>query len=190
MKKNIGAKLGVYPTPVVVVGTYDSNNKPNLATLAWAGICCSEPPQVQISVRKSRHTHAAIVQRKAFSVNIPSKKYLQETDYVGLVSGKDVDKFEVTGLTPVRGEILDVPLVLEFPISMECRLVHTLELGSHDMFVGEIVSCWVESDALHDTGRLDPKKIDPLTFMPSGEYYGIADFLAPSHSTGKKLASK
>ena len=187
MKKNIGAKLGIYPTPVVVVGTYDENDKPNLVTLAWAGICCSEPPSVQVSIRKSRYSHAAILARKVFSVCVPSRKYLVETDYIGIVSGKDVDKFDATGLTPLRGETLGVPLVMEFPISMECRLTHTLELGSHDLFVGEIVACWVEDQVLLPTGRLDAQKIDPMAFMPGGEYFGISDFLAPAHSTGKKL---
>ncbi len=190
MKKNIGPKLGIYPTPVVVVGTYDHNDVPNLVTLAWAGICCSEPPSVQISIRKSRYSHRAITERKMFSVNLPSAKYLTETDYCGLVSGKEIDKFEVTGLTPVRGESLDVPLVLEFPISMECRLTHTLELGSHDLFVGQIVSCWAEDTLLHETGKLDPKRVDPITFMPSGEYFGIGALLAQSHSLGKKLIAK
>ncbi|MDR1376248.1 MAG: flavin reductase family protein, partial [Synergistaceae bacterium] len=169
MKKNIGAELGIYPTPIVVVGTYDKDDKPNIATLAWTGICCSEPPSVQVSIRKSRHTHAAIVERKVFSVNVPSVKYIAEADYAGIVSGKDTDKFQVTKLTPARGELLDVPLVAEFPISMECRLTHTLELGSHDLFVGEIVACWVAEEALRN-GRPDPKKVDPLAFAPSGGY--------------------
>ncbi|MDR2179173.1 MAG: flavin reductase family protein [Synergistaceae bacterium] len=186
MKKNIGAALGIYPTPVVVVGTYDKNGKPNISTLAWTGICCSEPPSVQVSIRKSRYTHEAILERKVFSVNVPSTQYLVETDYVGIVSGRDVDKFQVTKLTPVRGESLDVPLVGEFPISMECRLTHTVELGSHDLFVGQIISCWIAEEALRN-GKTDPKAIDPLTFVPSGGYFGLSDLLANSFNAGKKL---
>jgi flavin reductase (DIM6/NTAB) family NADH-FMN oxidoreductase RutF len=189
LKKNIGAELGIYPTPVVVVGTYDKSDKPNIATLAWTGVCCSEPPSVQISIRKSRHTHAAILERKVFSVNIPSAKYAAETDYVGIVSGKDVDKFKVAKLTPVRGEFLDVPLVAEFPVSMECRLTHTLELGSHDLFVGEIVSCWIAEEALQN-GKPDSKKIDPLAFTLDGGYFGLSDLLAHGFSAGKKLMEK
>jgi flavin reductase (DIM6/NTAB) family NADH-FMN oxidoreductase RutF len=161
-----------------------------MATLAWAGICCSEPPSVQVSIRKSRHTHGAIVEHKVFSVNVPSTRYLVETDYVGIVSGRDVDKFQVTKLTSVRGEFLNVPLVEEFPISMECRLVHTVELGSHDLFVGEIVSCWVAEEALRENGKLDPQKIDPVAFMPSGEYFGFSNFLDNSFNVGKKLIGK
>jgi flavin reductase (DIM6/NTAB) family NADH-FMN oxidoreductase RutF len=190
VKKNIGPKLGIYPTPVVVVGSYDKNDKPNLVTLAWAGICCSEPPSVQVSIRKSRHTHPAIVERKAFSVNVPSAKYVLETDYVGIVSGKDSHKFEVAKLTPVRGELVDAPMVLEFPISMECKLTHTLELGSHDLFVGEIVACWVAEEVLLDSGKLDLKKIDPIAFAPGGEYFRVGEFLSTSHGAGKKLLEK
>ncbi|MDR3230630.1 MAG: flavin reductase family protein [Synergistaceae bacterium] len=189
MKKNLGPKLGIYPTPVVVVGTFDGAGKPNLATLAWTGICCSEPPMVQISVRKSRHTHAAIAAQKVFSVNIPSTKYVAETDYCGIASGRDADKFRVANLTPVRGEVLDVPLVLEFPVSMECRLVHTLELGSHDMFVGEIVATWVEGGIVSET-KVDAQKIDPLAFMLNGEYRGVSDLLALAFNAGKKLIEK
>ncbi|MDR1875908.1 MAG: flavin reductase family protein [Synergistaceae bacterium] len=186
MKKNLGPKLELYPTPVVVAGTFDGEGKPNLATLAWTGVCCSEPPMIQIAVRRSRYTHGAIVERKVFSLNIPSKKYLVETDYCGIVSGRDVDKFETAGLTFVRGEVVDVPLVQEFPVSMECRLFRTVELGSHDMFVGEIVAAWVESDVLHE-GRPDVKKIDPPVFSPDGAYFGIGELLGPSFSVGKKL---
>ena len=190
MKKNIGTELGICPTPVVVVGTYDENDKPNLVTLAWAGVCCSEPPSVQVSIRKSRYTHAAIVARKVFSVNIPSVKHIIETDYVGIVSGKDMDKFDVTKLTPMRAQMIDAPMVAEFPISMECRLVHTLSLGSHDMFVGEIVACWVDDAVLGENGKPDPKKVDPLTFTTSGGYFGLGSFIAGSYNVGRKLLDK
>ena len=187
MKKNIGARLGIYPTPVFVVGTYDRNGKPNLITLAWAGICCSEPASVQISVRKDRYSHAAIVARRAFSVNVPSAKYLAEADYAGMASGRNTDKFKVANLTPVRGDLTDAPMVLEFPLSMECRLTHQLELGSHDLFVGEILVCWAEEEILQSSGRPDPKKVDPLVFIPGSEYFALGNLLSPAYSAGKKL---
>jgi flavin reductase (DIM6/NTAB) family NADH-FMN oxidoreductase RutF len=189
MKKNLGPRLGLYPTPVVVVGTYDDSVKPNLVTLAWAGVCCSEPPSVQISIRKSRHSHAAIAARKVFSVNVPSAGHVRETDYAGIVSGRDHDKFEAANLTPVKGEVLDVPLVKEFPVSMECVLTHTLPLGSHDLFVGRIEACWIEESVLG--GRdVDAKKLDPLAFMLGGEYYALGSFAAPAFSVGKELIVK
>ena len=187
MKKNIGPELEICPTPVVVVGTYDENDKPNLITLAWVGICCSEPPSVQVSIRKSRHSYAAILARKVFSVNVPSARHVIETDYAGIVSGKDADKFDVTKLTPVRGETVDAPLVKEFPVCLECRLTHTLSLGTHDMFVGKIVACWVDDAVLDENGKPDLKKIDPLAYAIGGEYFGLGDFIAFSHEAGNKL---
>ena len=190
MKKNIGPELGICPSPVVLVGTYDENDKPNLITLAWVGICCSDPPAVQVSVRQNRHTHAAIVARKAFSVNVPSVKYVIETDYVGLTSGKRTDKFGATKLTPERCQTIDAPMAAEFPVSMECRLIHTLSLGSHDMFVGEIAACWVDDSLLGVNGKPDHRKVDPLVFTMDGRYFGLGDFIATAHDVGRKLRDK
>jgi flavin reductase (DIM6/NTAB) family NADH-FMN oxidoreductase RutF len=187
LKKNAGARLGLYPTPVVLVGTYDGAGKPNLITLAWAGVCCSEPPSVQVSLRKDRYSHAAIMERKVFSVNVPSKKYLAEADYSGIVSGRNVNKFETAGLTPLQGEAVDAPLVAEFPVSMECRMTHVLELGSHDLFVGQIVACWIEEEALREGGKVDAGKIDPLAYMPGGDYFGLGEFLSAGYTVGRKL---
>jgi flavin reductase (DIM6/NTAB) family NADH-FMN oxidoreductase RutF len=190
MKKNMGPRLGLYPTPVVLVGTYDGAGKPNLITLAWAGVCCSEPPSVQVSLRKERYSHTAIMERKVFSVNIPSKKYLTETDYAGLASGRNANKFETAGLTPLKGEVVDAPLVAEFPVSMECKMTHVLELGSHDLFVGQIVACWLDEEILDGDGKADSAKIDPLAFMPGvpgGKYFGLGDFLSPGYTVGRKL---
>ena len=192
MRKNIGPALGVYPTPVVLVGTYDENGRPNIATLAWVGVCCSEPPSVQISLRKSRHTHKAILERRAFSVNVPSAQYVAETDYCGIASGKNADKFETAALTPIRGELLEVPLVAEFPISMECRLTHTLELGSHDLFVGEILACWADETAIREGNRLDASAIRPLAYMPEfgSQYHELGRALGAGFNAGKTLMKK
>ncbi|MDR2522852.1 MAG: flavin reductase family protein [Synergistaceae bacterium] len=187
MKKNVGRKLGIYPTPVVVVGTYDKDGKPNLITLAWAGICCSEPPSVQISIRRERYSHKAIMERRAFSVNVPSVKYLAETDYAGMASGQNADKFKAANLTSVRGELADAPMVLEFPISMECRLTHCVEVGSHDLFVGEILACWIEEEVLQPSGRPDPQKVAPLVFIPGSEYFALGELLSSAYGPGKKL---
>jgi flavin reductase (DIM6/NTAB) family NADH-FMN oxidoreductase RutF len=190
LRKNIGARLGFYPTPVVLVGTYDEAGKPNLITLAWAGVCCSEPPSVQVSLRKERYSHAAVMERRAFTVNVPSKKYLTEADYSGIVSGRNANKFEAAGLTPLKGETVDAPLVAEFPVSMECKVTHVLELGSHDLFVGQITACWVEEEALRDGGKVHAGKIDPLIYMPGGEYFGLGEFLSAGYTVGRQLIKK
>ena len=116
MKKSIGAKTIIYPTPVLVVGTYDKAGKPNAMTASWGGICCSKPPAIAVSLRKATYTHGNIVQRKAFTINIPSENYVREADFFGIVSGKREDKFSSSGLTAVKSELVDAPYVEEFPL--------------------------------------------------------------------------
>ena len=101
MKKSLGAKTLAYPTPVWVVGSYDSEGKPNIMTVAWGGICCSQPPCVTVSLRKATYSYGNIMARKAYTVSIPSVRYLREADYVGIYSGRHEDKFAETGLTAV-----------------------------------------------------------------------------------------
>lgn len=173
-KKNIGAFTSLYPTPLVLCGTYDAEGRSNLATLAWVGICSNQPPAIQISLRPSRYTYATIVERRAFTVNIPSVNYVGQADFCGMTSGKRVDKFAATRLTPERGQFVDAPLVLEFPVCMECRLLHTFAIGSHDMFVGEIMASWIALDCLEPDGAVNPSKIAPITYAPGdGGYYSI-----------------
>lgn len=187
-KKNLGAVVSLYPTPLVLCGTYDKDGKPNLATIAWTGVCCGTPPAIQVSLRKSRHTHAAIVERRAFTVNIPPTELVGQADFCGIASGRTVDKFGAAGLTPKRGEFVDAPLVGEFPVCMECRLLHVLEIGSHDLFVGEIVASWIAEDCLNDDGSVNPTKIDPVAFSPNdGNYYSTGFSVGRAFHIGKSF---
>src|ERR1039457_6367987 len=104
MKKSLGAKTLIYPTPVFVVGTYDNAGKPNVMTASWGGICCSQPPCVAVSLRRATSSHGNIVERGAFTISIPSEKYVKEVDYFGLVSGQSMDKFAATKLTAVKSK--------------------------------------------------------------------------------------
>src|SRR5512140_566968 len=104
MKKSLGAKTLVYPTPVFVVGTYDPSGKANVMTASWGGICCSQPPCVAVSLRKATYSYGNIVSRKAFTISIPSEEQAPQADYFGLVSGRNVDKFAAMKLTPVRSQ--------------------------------------------------------------------------------------
>jgi len=185
MKQSLGAITLVYPTPVFVVGTYDRNGKPNVMTASWGGICCSQPPCVAVSLRKATYTYGNIVERRAFTISIPSEQYARQADYFGLVSGRTSDKFAATGLTPVRSELVDAPYVKEFPLVVECRLVHTIELGLHTQFVGEVAD--VKADASVMTGRmLDIKKVRPLAFTPdTQQYYGIGDLVGKAFKIGE-----
>nr|HPH41067.1 flavin reductase family protein [Syntrophorhabdaceae bacterium] len=102
MKISLGAKSVVYPAPSFVVGTYDKDGRPNVATAAWCGICCSKPPCIGVSFRKATYTYGNIVEKKAFTVNVPSERYVKEVDFFGIASGRKVDKFAKAGMTPVK----------------------------------------------------------------------------------------
>jgi flavin reductase (DIM6/NTAB) family NADH-FMN oxidoreductase RutF len=189
VKKSIGAKTIVYPTPVFIVGTYDQEGQPNAMAAAWGGICCSRPPCVAVSLRKATYSYGNIVSRQAFTVSIPSVTYVQEADYFGIASGRDARKFEVAGLTPVRSDAVDAPYVGEFPFALECKLVHQLEIGLHTQFVGEIVDIQAEESVLDKDGHLDIALVQPFLFAPENRaYYGIGEFLAEAFSVGRVLS--
>jgi flavin reductase (DIM6/NTAB) family NADH-FMN oxidoreductase RutF len=189
MKRSLGPKTLVFPTPVFVVGTYDPNDRPNVMTASWGGICCSQPPCVAVSLRKATYSYHNIIARKAFTISIPSEAHLQAADYFGLVSGQTVDKFAATGLTPTKSALVNAPYVQEFPLVLECRLAHVFELGLHTQFVGEIVDVKADEALLDNNGLTDIKKVKPLVFVPDTQtYYGIGDFLGQAFSAGRKLA--
>jgi flavin reductase (DIM6/NTAB) family NADH-FMN oxidoreductase RutF len=186
MKKSLGAATYAMPTPVWLIGTYDTKGKPNLVTIAWGGICCSNLPAVTVSLRKSRHSYDAIMERKAFTVNIPSEAFVSATDYAGMASGRESDKFGTAHLTPVRSELIDAPYVAEFPLILECRLLQTVEIGVHTQFIGEIVDVKAEEDVLDENGVPDPMKVLPIVYAPSTRsYYGVGAFLGKGFDIGK-----
>jgi flavin reductase (DIM6/NTAB) family NADH-FMN oxidoreductase RutF len=188
MKQSVGAKTLLFPTPVLMVGTYDQTGKPNLMNAAWGGICCSQPPCVAVSVRKARHTYDAIVARQAFTVGIACEDRMAEADYCGIVSGSSTDKFAVAGLTPVRSDLVDAPYAEEFPVVLECRLLHTIELGIHTQFIGEIVDVKGDPEVFGDDGQLDIMKIKPLVYDPSHKgYHGVGPCLGKAFSIGKEI---
>jgi len=188
MKRSIGAKTVLYPTPVLVVGTYDVHGRPNATTAAWGGICCSKPPCLTVSFRAPRMAHANIMARGAFTVSIPSEDYVREADYFGIVSGRDADKFAVTGLTPIRSELVDAPYVAEFPLVLECKVLHVHELGAHTQFIGEILDAKVEEGCLDQSGDPDAGRIASFFYAPEdGHYYGKAVRIAKAHSVGREI---
>ncbi len=188
MKQSLGAKTVVGATTVWVVGTYDGKGRPNLMTVAWGGVCCSDPPCVGVSLRKATYTYGSIKDRSAFTVNIPSVNYATETDYVGIDSGRDTDKWQMTGLTPVRSDIVDAPYVGEFPLVLECGLLHTLDLGLHTRFIGKILDVKADASVLSQDGTLDIEKVNPFFYITGNRtYYEIGRYLAKAHSIGAKL---
>lgn len=188
MKKSIGAQTLAYPAPVFIVGTYDDAGKPNAMAVAWGGICCSRPPCIAIALRKATQTYGCIVERQAFTVSIPSEQYVKEADYFGITSGREEDKFSVTGLTPIRSSLVDAPYVSEFPLALECRLLHTVEIGLHTQFIGEILDVKADEAVLDERGRVDIAKVCPFIFSTSPRaYYGIGGHLGKAFSIGKQV---
>lgn len=187
MKQSIGAKPLAFPTPTWVVGTYDMNGIPNAVTVAWGGICCSNPPCISVSLRKATYSYAGIIENKAFTVSIPSENYVKETDYLGIASGRDENKFEGACLTPVRSEVVPAPYVGEFPVVLECKLLHTLEIGLHTLFVGEIVDIKAEESVLDENKNPDIEKIKPIIYGTGNRsYYSIGCNIGKAFSIGKE----
>ena len=188
MNKSLGAQTLIYPAPVLVVGTYDKAGKANVMTASWGGICCSQPPCVAVSLRKATYTHGNILEREAFTISIPSEKHVKQADYFGLVTGRNMDKFAATKLTPVRSTLVDAPYVKEFPLVLECKLVNVTELGLHTQFVGEVIDAKADESIIGDGGAVDIKKLKPLIFTPdTQDYYGIGKFVAKVFSAGKDV---
>ncbi|MGD0954533.1 MAG: flavin reductase family protein [Methanotrichaceae archaeon] len=186
MKKSLGAKTIIYPTPVLVFWTYDKDGKANVMTAAWAGICCSAPPCVGVSLRKATYTYGNIMERKAFTVNVPSVDHAKAADYFGIASGRDVDKLSRAGLTSVKSELVDAPYVKEFPLILECRLLNAVEIGLHTQFIVEIVDVKAEGDVLGDDGLPMIEKVRPIIFAPeSWSYHGIGKNLGKAFTIGR-----
>lgn len=188
VKRSLGSQTLLYPLPALMVGSYDDQNRPNLMLAAWGGICNSAPPCLSVSIRPERHTHAAIKARQAFTVGIPSRQIVAEADYTGLASGQKQDKFAVTGLTPVKAEKVDAPYAAECPVVVECRLIKTLELGSHSLMVGEILDVKADEDILSPDGAYpDLARFEPILFdSGSRGYYLIGQKAGKAFKDGQK----
>lgn len=188
MKRSLGPRALLYPTPVVVVGSYDPSGRANAMTAAWAGVACSQPPCLAVSIRRSRHSYHSILERRAFTVNLASQDRVRQVDYLGIASGADEDKFAAAGLTPVRATMVDAPAVEEFAIAFECRLLHALDLGTHTLFVGEVLDVKADEAVLGAKGLPDITLLRPLVYAPGQmSYYELGAYLAPAFSVGKGL---
>jgi flavin reductase (DIM6/NTAB) family NADH-FMN oxidoreductase RutF len=196
MKESLGPRTLGFPTPVFIVGTYDGEGKPNIMNAAAAGMCCFVPPCIYVSLREATYTYHNIMEKNAFTVSVPPERYVEEADYFGLASGKNADKFEVSGLTPVKSELVDAPYVNEFPVVLECKLKETVNLGSHTMFIGEVLDLKADEEVLigktsksgKKLSRIDPEKFLPIIFdMSTRNYYKLGEKIGDGFSTGSKL---
>ena len=169
------------PVPVVMVTCQGEDNKPNIITIGWVGTICSDPPMVSISVRPSRHSYKIIKDTGEFVINIPSKKLARETDLCGVISGNKYDKFHESGLTPGKSNVVKAPIIAECPINLECKVKQEIPLGSHNMFIAEIVSVQVSKDLIDNNGKFMTDKANLLgyahgTYVPLGKQIGTFGF--------------
>jgi flavin reductase (DIM6/NTAB) family NADH-FMN oxidoreductase RutF len=146
--------------------------KPNIITIAWAGTVCSEPPMLSVSVRPERHSHGIIRDTGEFAVNVPSQRLLRAVDWCGMVSGRSTDKFARTGLTAAPGLKVGCPIILECPVNIECKVKETLKLGTHTLFLAEIVAVQVSSELIDARGRFRLEKAGLLAFG-HGQYFAL-----------------
>lgn len=161
------------PVPAVLVSCGGTVGfKPNLITIAWTGSVCSDPPMLSISVRPERYSHDIIATTKEFVVNVPSLSQAKAVDWCGMVSGRSVDKFAGTGLTPVPALKVKCPIVLECPLNIECRVQQSLKLGSHTMFLAEVVAVQASSALIDAKGKLRLEKAGLLAFAV-GQYFAL-----------------
>jgi len=145
----------LYPVPVVMVSCQDEQQKPNIITVAWAGTINTNPPMVSISVRPERHSYEMIKNSGEFVINLVTKKIIRETDFCGVHSGKDIDKFEVTHLTPLPSKMVMAPGIAESPVNLECCVKEIKALGSHSMFIAEVVNVTIEDICLKENGQFN-----------------------------------
>ncbi len=162
----------LYPVPAVMVSCARKGEKPNIITVAWAGTVCSSPAMLSIAVRKERYSHAIISETKEFVVNLVTKKLTFATDYCGVKSGRDVDKFKEMHLTPQESQNVSAPGIAESPVNIECRVVDVKPLGSHDLFIAEVVGVTVD-DSYMDSKNVFRLNDAGLVAYSHGEYYEL-----------------
>ncbi len=171
MKKSIKPGTLLMPLPAVMVSC-GSPEKPNILTIAWTGIVNSTPPMTYISVRKSRFSHDLIARSGEFVINLTTETLTFATDYCGVKSGRDVDKFEEMHLTPLAADEVRCPMIAESPVNLECKVLEVHTYPSHDMFVAEIVAVHVDEELLDEKGRLEMERAGLMTYV-HGQYFGI-----------------
>lgn len=166
----------VYPLPAVLISCQREGEKPNLFTVAWTGTICTNPAMVYISVRPERYSYSIIEESKEFVINLTNEQIVKAVDFCGVRSGRTVDKFQETGLTPVPAHMVKVPLVEESPVNIECRLKEIVKLGSHDMFIAEVLGVNVDQKYLNEHGKFELGKAQLVAYS-HGEYYGLGDLI-------------
>lgn len=168
----------LYPLPVVMVSAADKEGRDDIITVAWAGTVCTNPPMVSISIRPERYSYHMIRETGEFVINLTTEELAFATDYCGVKSGRDVDKFKETGLTREKAEKVKAPMIAEAPVSIECKVKEIWELGSHHMFIAQVAAVHADEKYMDEKNRFDLNRARPIVYS-HGEYLG----------TGKKLGT-
>ena len=184
MKKvKLGPETLLYPTPAVLVGAI-VEGKPNFMTAAWCGIASSQPPALSVAIRPQRYTYIGIVENNSFSINVPSADMVQKVDFCGIYSGKKKDKSQL--FECFYGTLKTAPLIQECPVNLECKVIHTLELGAHNLVIGQITDTFIDEDCLSD-GKADAIKIDPLVYSTgAAQYQRLGEVVGKAFSIGRE----
>lgn len=176
----------VYPLPAVMVSVASPDGRPNIITLAWVGTVCTNPPMVSISVRPERYSHPILKETGEFVINLTTKDLTFATDYCGVKSGRDVDKFKEMNLTPLAAEHVKAPLIAESPVNIECKVRQILELGSHDMFLADVVAVHVDEEYMDLSGKFHLEQAEPIVYS-HGAYLATGELLGTfGYSVRKK----
>lgn len=160
----------LYPVPAVLVTVADRAGKSNIFTVAWTGTVCSDPPMVSISVRPERYSHQMIEETGEFVINLTTRKLAYATDYCGVRSGRDTDKVKDMHLNLVSGQEVGAPLLAESPVNLECRVTDTLRLGTHDMYLAQVVAVHADEAFMDSSGRFVFDKAEPIAYSHGGYY--------------------
>ena len=166
----------LYPVPAVLVTVADREGNSNIFTVAWAGTICTNPPMLSISVRPERYSYHMMKETGEFVVNLTTESMAWATDYCGVRSGRDVDKWKETGLTPEKANVVNVPVIKESPVNIECRVVKVEELGSHHMFIADVVAVDVDEAYMDEKDTFHLSMAKPLAYS-HGRYYGMGEEL-------------
>ena len=173
MKQDWKPGTMIYPLPAILVSCGSTAEEYNLITVAWTGTLCTNPPMCYISVRPERHSYAIIKKNMEFVLNLTTEDMAFATDWCGVRSGRDYDKFEEMRLTPGKATIVSAPIVEESPLNIECRVIEIISLGSHDMFIAEVVNVRADERYLNpQTGKFELSESHPLVYL-HGAYYGL-----------------
>lgn len=164
----------LYPVPVVMVSCNREGETPNIITIAWAGTICSDPAMVSISVRKERHSHSIIEETGEFVINLVTKDLVYATDFCGVRSGGDVDKFKEMGLTAIPSDKIGAVKIAESPVNLECKVKDVQHLGSHDMFIAEVVNVTIDDKYMDEKGAFHLNSADLVAYS-HGEYFVLGE---------------